>query len=142
MNNNKKQCQKGQQYSSSPHIGSEREKSIVGVSMSPKCPSSSSASSGSPGFSASGSYKNKSFTIALSALIGCNIVIQTQNGSLFDGILTAWSPNVDIVLEQVHQIDPKNYDREKYIDPSKVKAKMIFPISTIEQCKAIDVDLD
>lgn len=45
-------------------------------------------------------------------------------------------------MEQVHQLDPKNDASAKYIDPSKVKAKMIFPISTIIQCKANDVDLD
>lgn len=65
-------------YSSSPNPGPRGGKPVGGVGVGPVSPSSSSASSVSSGFLASGSYKNKSFSTALSTLIGCNVVVSRK----------------------------------------------------------------
>ena len=50
------------------------------------------------------------FTHTVTSLIGNNIRVETQNNIEFEGILQTFSPQFEMVLEWVHQIDPKMPD--------------------------------
>jgi len=86
-----------------------------------------------------GVYKNARFTHTVTSLIGNNIRVETQNNIEFEGILQTFSPQFEMVLEWVHQIDPKMPD---CINHETVKEKMVFPLRDIVQYYAVDVDLN
>jgi len=85
-----------------------------------------------------GVYKNARFTHTITSLIGNALRVETQNNIEFEGILKTFSPQLEMVLEWVHQIDPKMPDCINY---ETVKEKMVFPIKDIVRYYAIDVDL-
>jgi len=85
-----------------------------------------------------GVYKNARFTHTITSLIGNSIRVETQNSIEFEGILKTFSPQLEMVLEWVHQIDPKMPD---CLNLETVKEKMVFPIKDIVRYYAVDVDL-
>ena len=86
-----------------------------------------------------GVYKNARFTHAVSSLIGNALRVETQNNIEFEGILVTFSPQMEMVLEWVHQIDPQMPD---CINHTTVKEKMVFPLRDIVRYYAVDVDLN
>jgi len=85
-----------------------------------------------------GVYKNARFTHTITSLIGNALRVETQNNIEFEGVLKTFSPQLEMVLEWVHQIDPKMPD---CINHETVKEKMVFPIKDIVRYYAVDVDL-
>ena len=79
------------------------------------------------------------FTHAVTSLIGNTLRVETQNNIEFEGILKTFSPQLEMVLEWVHEIDVKMPD---CINHETVKEKMVFPIKDIVRYYAIDVDLN
>jgi len=85
-----------------------------------------------------GVYRNARFTHSVTSLIGNALRVETQNNKEFEGILKTFSPQLEMVLEWVHEIDPKMPDCINY---ETVKEKMVFPIKDIVRYYALDVDL-
>jgi len=85
-----------------------------------------------------GVYRNARFTHSVTSLIGNALRVETQNNKEFEGILKTFSPQLEMVLEWVHEIDPKMPDCINY---ETVREKMVFPIKDIVRYYALDVDL-
>ena len=99
------------------------------------------------------------FTHTITSLIGNTLRVETQNNIEFEGILKTFSPQLEMVLEWVHQvikehvcfsfaiiliyfsrqIDPKMPD---CINQETIKEKMVFPMKDIVRYYAVDVDLN
>ena len=79
------------------------------------------------------------FTHTVTSLIGNMLRVETQNNIEFEGILKTFSPQLEMVLEWVHQIDSKMPD---CINHETVKEKMVFPMKDIVRYYAVDVDLN
>ena len=79
------------------------------------------------------------FTHTVSSLIGNALRVETQNNIEFEGILKTFSPQLEMVLEWVHQVDPNIPD---CINQETVKEKMVFPIKDVVRFFAVDVDLN
>ena len=58
---------------------------------------------------------------------------------MFEGLFRAFSPHLELTLDQAHKVDPK---APLKITPETVKDTMVFKLENIIQMSAIDVDLD
>eukprot|EP00088_Acartia_fossae_P026117 TRINITY_DN2688_c0_g2_i6.p1 TRINITY_DN2688_c0_g2~~TRINITY_DN2688_c0_g2_i6.p1 ORF type:complete len:1097 (-),score=378.91 TRINITY_DN2688_c0_g2_i6:624-3914(-) len=86
-----------------------------------------------------GIYKNEKFTWALTSLIGVPLRVQTLNKEEYEGILRTFSPDLEIVLEQSHKIDPNNEDT---VNHQTVHEKHVFPLKKVIRYYAKDVDME
>ena len=78
-------------------------------------------------------------THSVTSLIGIPLRVETQNNIEFEGILKTFSPQLEMVLEWVHEIDVKMPD---CINHKNVKEEMVFPLKDIVSYYAVDVDLN
>jgi len=62
-----------------------------------------------------------------------------KNKDEYEGIFLTFSPDLEIVLEVAHKVDPNNQD---IVDPKNVEEKMVFPLSSVVRYFAIDVDME
>lgn len=65
--------------------------------------------------------------------------METDDGIVFEGVFRTFSPDLDITLEQVHQVDPEDPHR---IDPATVNSTGVFNMKRIIRCVAQEVDLN
>ena len=56
---------------------------------------------------------------------------------MFEGIFETFSPQMEMVLKLVHEVDIEMPDCVKY---ETLKEKMVFPVKDIVQYEAFDVD--
>ena len=49
-----------------------------------------------------GVYANPALTHALTSLVGCVVEVHLRSGKVYEGILRAVSPSMDMVLEAAH----------------------------------------
>jgi hypothetical protein len=59
-------------------------------------------------------------------------------GQTYEGIFRAFSPRLELTLDMVHPVDPKDPSR---ISEEKVST-MVFKLGDVVSCSAIDTDLD
>jgi hypothetical protein len=64
--------------------------------------------------------------------------IETLRGQTYEGIFRAFSPRLELTLDMVHPVDPKDPSR---ISEEKVST-MVFKLGDVVSCSAIDTDLD
>ena len=102
--------------------------------------SSSGGSKRTETIATKGVYANKQVNFANSAILGTFMTVEVVDGEMFEGVFTTWSPELDIVLEQCHRVNPKM--PANHIDADSIRAKMVFRAATIVRCFAADVDLD
>ena len=73
----------------------------------------------------------------------CNLVfflkIQLSNGKIFEGIFSTFSPQLEVVLELVHTVDPNHPDK---IDIKSVSREVVFGSQLIVTMSSKDVELD
>lgn len=93
----------------------------------------------SPSLDEEGAYSNQRVTYICSSLIGNIVKVETDDGIVFEGVFRTFSPDLDITLEQVHQVDPEDPNR---IDPATVKSTGVFNMNRIIRCVAQEVDLN
>ena len=67
------------------------------------------------------------------------IQVETIDGNVHEGLFRTFSPDLEITLEQAHQVDPKN---PTTITAEVVKEIMIFEMKEVLHMSAIGVDLD
>ncbi len=93
-----------------------------------------------------GVYKNKMFTFAASSVIGAAMRVDTADGKTFEGIFVTWSPGMDVVLEQVHEVkeggDGEEGGGAGNVDPASIHEKMVFGPQQYVSLHCVDVDLD
>ena len=65
--------------------------------------------------------------------------VETIDGNVHEGLFRTFSPDLEITLEQAHQVDPKN---PTTITAEVVKEIMIFEMKEVLHMSAIGVDLD
>ena len=58
---------------------------------------------------------------------------------VYEGVFRTFSTDLDIVLDQCHQVDPEDPTK---IDPTTVKITGVFNMKRIIRCSAFDVDLN
>ncbi len=76
--------------------------------------------------------------------------VETVDGKTFEGIFSAWSPDLELVLEQAHPVSETNNNNNNggsavngfSIDPASVVEKLVIAAQNIVRCHAVDVDLD
>jgi len=146
MNNNKKNRSRGGNNTmgrSERGQGGGNNNSSSKQSKSPEKEASSAPvpkeNSPSEGGEFDGIYRNARFTWALTSLIGETLRVFTATQDEYEGILKTFSPNIDIVLEQCHKVDPH---KDKEIDYTSVYEKHVFPIKNIMMYCAKEVDLE
>jgi len=86
-----------------------------------------------------GIYSNARFTHALTSLIGVHLRVETKNKDEYEGIFKTFSPDLEIVLELTHKVDPNNPDT---VELKNVEEKMVFPLSSVVRYFATDVDME
>ncbi len=65
--------------------------------------------------------------------------IQLSNGKIFEGIFSTFSPQLEVVLELVHTVDPSQPDK---IDVKSVSREVVFGSQMIVMMSSKDVELD
>ncbi len=65
--------------------------------------------------------------------------IQLLDGNIFEGIFSTFSPQLEVVLELVHTVDPSEPDK---INVESVTSKVIFRSQMIVMMSSKDVELD
>lgn len=65
--------------------------------------------------------------------------IQLSNGKIFEGIFSTFSPQLEVVLELVHTVDPNQPDK---IDVKSVSREVVFGSQMIVMMSSKDVELD
>ena len=65
--------------------------------------------------------------------------IQLSNGKIFEGIFSTFSPQLEVVLELVHTVDPNQPDK---IDVKTVSKEVVFGSQLIVTMSSKDVELD
>lgn len=110
------------------------------VFRSPAAGSSSGGQKRSEVIATKGVYANKQVNFANSAVLGTFMTVEVVDGEMFEGVFTTWSPELDIVLEHCHRVNPNM--ASSHIDADSIRAKMVFRAATIVRCFATDVDLD
>lgn len=65
--------------------------------------------------------------------------IQLSNGKIFEGIFSTFSPQLEVVLELVHMVDPNQPDK---IDVKTVSKEIVFGSQLIVTMSSKDVELD
>ncbi|XP_059091878.1 ataxin-2 homolog [Tigriopus californicus] len=90
--------------------------------------------------STKGVYANKGLHYANSTLLGSTMVVETVDGSKFEGIFTSWSPELEMVLEKCHKIEA--HDAPAHINPKHVTQKLVFKPTAIVRSYCINVDLE
>lgn len=65
--------------------------------------------------------------------------IQLSNGKIFEGIFSTFSPQLEVVLELVHTVDPSQPDK---IDIKTVSREVVFGSQMIVMMSSKDVELD
>ena len=66
-----------------------------------------------------GVFSNHRVTYICSSLIGATVSVETDDGIVYEGVFRTFSPDLDITLEQVHQVDPEDPSK---INPDTVKS--------------------
>ena len=62
-----------------------------------------------------------------------------DDGKIYEGVFRTFSPEMDVTLAEVHQVDPNDPTR---VDPLTVKSTGVFSMKRILRCVAVDVDLN
>ena len=68
-----------------------------------------------------------------------SLQIQLSNGKIFEGIFSTFSPQLEVVLELVHTVDPSQPDK---IDIKTVAREVVFGSQMIVMMSSKDVELD
>lgn len=86
-----------------------------------------------------GIYQNLRFCETITSLMGNTVQIQLSNGKIFEGIFSTFSPQLEVVLELVHTVDPSQPDK---IDVKSVSREVVFGSQMIVMMSSKDVELD
>jgi len=86
-----------------------------------------------------GIYQNLRFCETITSLMGNTVQIQLSNGKIFEGIFSTFSPQLEVVLELVHTVDPNQPEK---IDVSSVAREVVFGSQLIVTMSSKDVELD
>ncbi|CAG0883157.1 unnamed protein product [Darwinula stevensoni] len=88
---------------------------------------------------AEGVYSNERFVHAVTSIIGCTTQVLTSSGSLYEGILRAFSPKFEVCLEMAHLVDPK---KPEDVDKSKLVNTLLLSPQDIVHISAKNASLD
>lgn len=86
-----------------------------------------------------GVYSSHRVTYMCTSLIGNIVTLETDDGIIYEGVFRTFSPDLDITLDQVHQVDPEDPSR---INPETVNPTGVFNMKRIIRCVAVNVDLN
>jgi len=86
-----------------------------------------------------GIYQNLRFCETITSLMGNTVQIQLSNGKIFEGIFSTFSPQLEVVLELVHTVDPNQPDK---IDVKTISKEVVFGSQLIVTMSSKDVELD
>jgi len=86
-----------------------------------------------------GIYQNLRFCETITSLMENTVQIQLSNGKIFEGIFSTFSPQLEVVLELVHTVDPTKPDK---IDLQTVSQEVVFGSQLIVTMSSKDVELD
>lgn len=69
--------------------------------------------------------------------------METQEGKFFEGILTTWSPDFEIVLAAPHEVSSiAGSSASDGVEPESVQETMVFAHQSVVRYQCQDVDLD
>lgn len=86
-----------------------------------------------------GIYNNAAFMHAATSIVGNVVQVQTQNGSIYEGIFKTFSLTFEVVLEMVHKVNPQEPDN---IDVNSVVNALIFRPPDVVCVQVFDIDLE